>query len=164
MNLLILLMAVVILLLIVIISLLVTRWPGKQREEIERLGNGLRREMAEQRSESLQLMKSLRIVVEDAVKESVEKELASAPPRSRSRKGTRKKGQEVEPGSTQETTTAEDEADNGGYESPLQAMQIPLFSEKPVPAQPSAAPTTANNQSEAETIHMGFVDDIPEVE
>jgi FtsZ-interacting cell division protein ZipA len=161
------LLGVIVVLLLVIIAMLVTGWPGKQREEMERLGNSLRREMAEQRSDSLQLMKSLRIVVEDAVKESVEKEIAAAAPRGRSRKGSRTKAQADNPA---ETPSSEEETpDDRNNETPLQAMQIPLFSEKPVTTQPSAANAASsekanNTQPEPETIHMGYVDDIPDVE
>jgi FtsZ-interacting cell division protein ZipA len=161
------LLGVIVVLLLVIIAMLVTGWPGRQREEMERLANALRREMAEQRSDSLQLMKSLRIVVEDAVKESVEKELAAAAPRGRSRKGSRAKAQDA--GIIPEPVATEEEPDNGHNETPLQAMQIPLFPEKSVTTQSLAAneassENASSTQSEPDTIHMGFVDDIPDVE
>ena len=161
-------LAVIILLLGLIIFMMVTGWPGRQREEMERLGNGLRREMAEQRSDNLQLMKAIRIEIEDAVRESVEREMAAAVPRGRSRRGARKKTQEVDSCPVPDMGGAE-EADNGSYESPLQAMQISLFSEKPTVAQtPSTVQAEpekpADLQPEAETIHMGYIDDIPDVE
>lgn len=169
MNLLILLLALIILLLLVIIAMLATGWPGRQREEIGRLGNSLRREMAEQRSESLQLMKSLRIVVEDAVKESVEKELASSRPRSgRSRKSASSKAPDA--ATVQEAVVSEGEPDNGCQLSVLQAMQISLFPDQapiaPVvePNQPASAEPSVAKAPEPETIHMGFVDDIPDAE
>lgn len=169
MNLLILLLSLIILLLLVIIAMLASGWPGRQREEIERLGNGLRREMAEQRSESLQLMKSLRIVVEDAVKESVEKELASSRPRSgRSRKSASSKASDA--ATVQDAVAPEGEPDNGCQLSVLQAMQISLFPDQaptdPVvePKLPALAEPAAEKAPEPETIHMGFVDDIPDAE
>ena len=146
------LLCVIVFLLLVIIAMLATGWPGKEREEIEQLGNSLRRQMAEQRGDNLQLMKSIRIIVEDAVKESVEKEMAAAPPRGRSRKSARAKAQETE--TVQEPVVAEEEPDNGSQLTVLQAMQIPLFPEKTATDSPAPEP---------ETIHMGFVDDIPEV-
>jgi len=162
------LLAVIILLLGLIIFMMVTGWPGRQREELDRLGNGLRREMAEQRSDSLQLMKAIRIEIEDAVRESVEREMAAAAPRGRSRRGTRKKVQEVDSGAALDMGSAE-EADNGSYEPPLQAMQISLFSEKPVTAESSklladVPEKPVELKPEAETIHMGYIDDIPDVE
>jgi hypothetical protein len=146
------LLCVIVFLLLVIFVMLTTLWPRRLRDEMDRLGNGLRREIAEQRSDNLKIMKSLRIVVEDAVKESVEKELASAPPRSRSRKSARAKALEAE--TVPEAVAAEEAQDNGAQLTVLQAMQIPLFPEKSEAAQPAPEP---------ETIHMGFVDDIPEI-
>ncbi|HHE31234.1 MAG TPA: hypothetical protein ENL07_00990 [Chlorobaculum parvum] len=163
------LLVLIVLLLAVIIAMLATGWPGKQKEEMERLGNSLRREMAEQRSDSLQLMKAIRIEIEDAVRESVEREMAAAAaPRGRSRRGSRKKVQEVDSGAARDMGGAE-ETDNGSYESPLQAMQISLFSEKPVTAESSkpladVTEKPVDLKPEAETIHMGYIDDIPDVE
>lgn len=142
------------LLLLLIVVMLATGWPLKLRDEIERTGQSLRSEMAEQRSESLQLMKSLRIIVEDAVKESVEKEIAASRPRGgRPRKSASSKAQEA--AATQEAVAVEEEQENGRQRSQLQAIQIPLF--------PDKAPTTVS-EAPAETIHVGYVDDIPEVE
>ncbi len=168
MTLVIVLMIVIILLLGVIIAMLVTGWPGHQREEVEQIGNNLRREMSELRSDSLQLMKAIRIEIEDAVRESVEREMAAAAPRGRSRRTSRKKVQEVDSGSVPNSAAAE-EADNGSYESPLQTMQISLFSEKPTAAEPpktvAAVPEKpVAPQPKAETIYMGYIDDLPDVE
>jgi hypothetical protein len=160
------LLGVIVFLLLVIIVMLAILWPGKVRDEMEQLGNSLRREMAEQRSESLQLMKSLRIVVEDAVKESVEKELAAAAPRGRSRKAVRTKAHDA----AEIPAIAEDETlDDRNNETPLQAIQISLFSETPVTTKPPApiagsSEKAGESQPETETIHMGYVDDIPDVE
>ncbi|AAM72657.1 MAG TPA: hypothetical protein DEB17_01540 [Chlorobaculum sp.] len=169
MNLLILLLAVIILLLLVIITMLATGWPGKQREEVERLGNSLRREILEQRSGNLQLMKSLRIVIEDAVRESVEKEMMAVAPRGRSRRNSRKKIQEAVDLGSELFIAGDEDADNGSYESPLQAMQLSLFSEMTERVQAAAVPDaspdkTKEREPEGETIHMGYVDDIPDVE
>lgn len=170
MNLLILLLAVIILLLLVIVAMLATAWPGKQRDEIERLGNNLRREILEQRGDNLQLMKSIRIVIEDAVKESVEKEMAAAAPRSRSRKNARAKSSQTADPVVAPIIAEDEDADNGSQLSVLQAIQIPLFSGKadtstalPVNSPPSSE-ALAPKTPDPETIHMGYVDDIPDAE
>lgn len=156
-------------LLFLIVIMLATGWPLKLRDEIERTSQSLRREMAEQRSESLQFMKSLRIIVEDAVKESVEKEMASSRPRSgRPRKSASSKAQDA--AIVQEPVAVEEETDNSTQLSVLQAMQIPLFPDKTpieLPAEvrlPALAEALAETAQKPETIHMGYVDDIPEVE
>jgi FtsZ-interacting cell division protein ZipA len=165
------LLIVIVLLLAVIIVMLVTGWPGRQKEEIERLGNSLRREMAEQRSDNLQLMKAIRIVIEDAVRESVEREMAAAAPKGRTKRGRSKASQVTD--STVATEAAEEEvSDDSSNESPLQAIQISLFpannSTNPVVPVRKSPPVekAAEKQpdSEPETIHMGYVDDIPDVE
>ncbi|NTU53878.1 MAG: hypothetical protein HGA97_09330 [Chlorobiaceae bacterium] len=161
------LLAVNVVLLLLIIIMLATGWPLRLRDEIERTAQSLRRELAEQRSDSLQLMKSLRIVVEDAVKESVEKEMASRPRSGRPRKATSSKAQEA--GVAQENSV-EEESGSASQPTILQTLQIPLFPEKAatdtvavasrlVPAEPQT-----EKAPEAETIHMGYVDDIPDVE
>jgi len=165
------LLVVVILLLLAVIVMLLTGWPGKQKEEVERLGNSLRREMAEQRSDNLQLMKAIRIVIEDAVRESVEREMAAAAPRGRSKRGRSKASQAAD--SAVATSSAEDEvSDDSSNESPLQAIQISLFpanniTNPVVPVRqspPVEKPAEKQPESEPETIHMGYVDDIPDVE
>jgi FtsZ-interacting cell division protein ZipA len=164
------LLAVIVLLLVAIIAMLVTGWPGKQKEEMERLGNGLRREMAEQRSDSLQLMKVIRIEIEEAVRESVEREIAAVLSKGRSRKAARKRAQEADAGSALEAVAADEGAENSNYEKPLHAVQIPLFSEKhhPKATLPEPFPVSPDNagerEPEAETIDMGYIDDIPDVE
>ncbi|RXK81586.1 hypothetical protein EST62_11565 [Chlorobaculum sp. 24CR] len=170
MTLVIILLTLIVLLLATIIAMLVTGWPGKQKEEMERLGNGLRREMAEQRSDSLQLMKVIRIEIEEAVRESVEREIAAVLSKGRSRKAARKRAQEADAGSALEAVAADGGAENSNYEKPLHAVQIPLFTEKhhakaspPEPLQ--VAPDIAGeHEPEAETIDMGYIDDIPDVE
>jgi hypothetical protein len=63
---------------------------------------------------------------------------------------------------------AEEEPDNGTQLSVLQAMQISLFPDKTTtasvvePSQPAPAEPSAEKAPEPETIHMGFVDDIPD--
>jgi|GEM_PF-2417181 len=162
------LLVVIILLLLVVIVLLVTGWPGRQKAEMEQIGNSLRREMAEQRSDNLQLMKAVRIVIEDAVRESVEHEMAVIAPKGRSKRGRSKASQVAD---SAVAAAAEDEVfDNGANETPLQAMQIPLFPEKPQTdtavslKQSDYGETVAEKAPEPETIHMGYVDDIPDVE
>jgi len=160
---------IIILLLLLVIAMLATGWPGRQQVEMERIGNSLRREMAEQRSDNLQLMKAVRMVIEDAVRESVECEMAVLAPKGRSKRGRSKASQVAD--SAVATGAAEDEVpDESSSETPLQVIQIPLFPEKPqidtaVPLkQPATGETVAENAAESETIHMGFVDDIPDVE
>ncbi len=77
MTLVIVLLFVIVLLLAAIIAMMVTGWPGRHRSEIELLGADLRREIAESRGDSIRLLQSIRSEVEDAVEESLNREMAS---------------------------------------------------------------------------------------
>lgn len=77
MSLVTLLLLVILLLLAAIVFMLVTGWPGAHRRDIEKAASSLRREMAEHRSDSMRLMQVIRTEVEDAVQESLDRELAA---------------------------------------------------------------------------------------
>ncbi|RNA65044.1 hypothetical protein CR163_007275 [Prosthecochloris sp. ZM_2] len=65
------LLVIILLLLIAIIVMIVTGWPGRERAGIEQAVSELRREMAEYRGDSIRLMQAIRTEVEDAVEESL---------------------------------------------------------------------------------------------
>jgi hypothetical protein len=189
MTLTIVLLSVILLLLVVIVAMLVTGWPGRERAEIERAGNALRREMAEHRAESIQLLHAIRIEVEDSVKESIERELAghgsrggrsrasrvAAVPRASSKLRSPASPAVTGPESAP-AMTEEERADYGGPEMILEERQLPLFPESPEPAGVSAPVVVAAGQTppvphtpkdpepEPEMISMGYIDDIPDVE
>ena len=71
------LLVFVLLLLVAIVVMLVTGWPGRLRAELERTTSALRREMAEHRGDSMRLMQAIRAEVEDAVQETLDREMAS---------------------------------------------------------------------------------------
>jgi hypothetical protein len=167
------LLSIVILLLAAIIAMMVTGWPGREREELERTGNTLRREMAEHRSESIQLLHAIRIEVEDSVKESIEREMANFGSRGRSR-ASRGKKVPVDAAQPLAETESFEEASS---ESILADRQLPLFGNKPVASihdEPAAKPPVAapvppppkEDEIELipETIFVGYIDDIPDVE
>ena len=172
------LLCIVILLLAGIIAMMVTGWPGRERREIERAGNALRKEMAEHRSESIQLLHSIRIEVEDSVKEAIEREMANYGSRGRSRASKAKAAKEAKAAATAElTTTGTEEFDDPAPDSILAARQLPLFGVAPVPAisaEPAPKPSVAVSVPQAprhdeielvpETIFVGYIDDIPDVE
>ncbi len=173
------LLCIVILLLSAIIAMMVTGWPGRDRAGIDRATEALRREMAEHRSESIRLLHGIRIKVEDSVKESIEREMAnygSRGGRSRSRKAPRAVDEEVQSSPFVDAAAPDDPAP----ESILAARQISLFGgsdappsapalRKPAPApvRPSPpAPPAKEPEPELvrETIFVGYIDDIPDVD
>jgi FtsZ-interacting cell division protein ZipA len=182
------LLIIILLLLIAIVAMIVTGWPGRERAEIEKTGNALRREMAEHRAESIQLLHSIRIEVEDSVHDSIEREMASFATRSsRSRRNpgasravSKSRAQQV--GIVAESDdlpvmVEEDGLDYGMPESVLEARQLPLFPDKQEPVRavaPAVFAATApsvprveedNDVAPVEVIRIGYmIDDIPDVE
>lgn len=174
------LLSIIIVLLVAIIVMMVTGWPGRERAEIERIGNTIRREMAEHRADSIQLLHSIRIEVEDSVKESIEREMAgygSRGGRSRSSRGGASRPRSQSPAVVAESDSSpvmieEDTPEYRASQTDLEARQISLF-----PLGATAVTTIAPLVEavpeptveiapvpEPETISMGFIDDIPDVE
>ncbi len=180
MTLTIVLFGTILLLLAVIVAMMVTGWPGRELAEIEKAGDAMRREMAEHRADSIQLLHAIRIEVEDSVKESIEREMAgygSRGGRSRGPKKTPKalSGDDAMPAVVAAPQFADpDTFDDAPPESILAARQLPLFGENPVaathpdpaPNPPEAARPAPPEEPEPEphTIFVGYIDDIPDVE
>lgn len=172
------LLFIVILLLAAIIAMMATGWPGRDRAGLDGAAEAMRREMAEHRSESVRLLNSIRIKVEDSVKESIEREMANYGSRSRSRAPKGKAARDASaPGEAAQPPAEAEVLEAPAAESILAARQLPLFGEKPVapihdePAAtpPAAAPQPPTAKAEEielvpETIFVGYIDDIPDVE
>lgn len=175
MTVLLLLLSVIIVLLVVIVAMMVTGWPGRERAEIEKTGNALRREMAEHRADSIQLLHSIRIEVEDAVRESIEREMAAASPRSgRSRRRRPVQDAVTDAPGQQAMMPVEEESDDGVIDASVRQRQLPLFPDIPVVATPAAVlavePVRVEPEPEPEPVrvepvsHSFAFDDIPDVE
>ncbi|NTU92756.1 MAG: hypothetical protein HGB29_03565 [Chlorobiaceae bacterium] len=168
----ILLLIIMLLLLIAIVAIMVTGWPGREQAEIERIGNSLHREMAEHRTESIQLLHAIRIEIEDSVKESIEREMAAYGPRGRSRSSkTKKIGEPKEPDATIQDPVGTECVEELSVESVLAARQFLLFDDDPAttfPSSPQAAVASLDEQKEPDpgpqTIFVGYIDDIPDVD
>ncbi|TLU82880.1 MAG: hypothetical protein FDX30_07305 [Chlorobium sp.] len=71
------LLIVIILLLGGIIAMMVTGWPAEKKNEIDRTGQDIRRELAQQRADTVQLLHSMRIELEDSLREVIEQKFDS---------------------------------------------------------------------------------------
>jgi competence protein ComGC len=71
------LLIVIVVLLIGVLALMLTGWPGRERKEIEKTGRELRRELAQHRADSVQLLHAMRMELEESVRETLELEFAS---------------------------------------------------------------------------------------
>lgn len=116
--------AVIVSLGVIIMLLLVTGWPGRQKEELEQLASSPRREMAEYYDATICQLNSIRITIEDSVCESVEREMATTRPRSRSRKARAKSTEVVAPESAE---VVQESSVDETPQSVLDARQISLF-------------------------------------
>ena len=184
------LLIIILLLLIAVVAMVVTGWPGRERAEIEKTGNALRREMAEHRADSIQLLHAIRIEVEDSVRESIEREMAgygSKGGRSRGSRGAGAPRASAKPRPQQAghevvlnelTSMVYEESAEYAAEVPvIDTMQLPLFPEKAEPVQ-NVAPTVAVDPTPSvqhveedefipppEVIRIGYlIDDIPDVD
>ncbi|WP_287371824.1 hypothetical protein [Prosthecochloris sp.] len=70
------LLLIILMLLVFILAMMFTVLPRRQHAEIEKAVSALRREMAEYRGDSMRLMQAIRNEVEDAVQESLDREVA----------------------------------------------------------------------------------------
>ncbi|UZJ42395.1 hypothetical protein OO006_05405 [Prosthecochloris sp. SCSIO W1101] len=70
------LLLIILMLLVFILAMMFTVLPKRQHAEIEKAVSALRREMAEYRGDSMRLMQAIRNEVEEAVQESLDREVA----------------------------------------------------------------------------------------
>ncbi|NTW52314.1 MAG: hypothetical protein HGB22_06985 [Chlorobiaceae bacterium] len=183
------LLIIILLLLIALVAMVVTGWPGRERAEIEKTGNALRREMAEHRADSIQLLHAIRIEVEDSVRESIEREMAGYGSKGARGRGARSSGSSRATSKSRQQQAGvampdqlpamveEDGADYGADVAVIDTMQLALFPEKAEPVRkvtPPAPVTPAPSVSQVEedefipppeVIRIGYlIDDIPDVD
>ncbi|ABB24288.1 MAG: hypothetical protein A3K90_06935 [Pelodictyon luteolum] len=80
-------------LLLAIFVMLFTGWPGRERKAVEEIGRELRREMAQQRVDSMQLLHAMKIELEESLRESIEQEVSSLAAAGTKRRSQGRKGQ-----------------------------------------------------------------------
>ncbi|MEI8032929.1 MAG: hypothetical protein WCH05_06265 [Chlorobiaceae bacterium] len=71
------LLVIILLLLAAVVALLVTGWPGRELREIEATGRDLRRELAEHRTGTMQMLHAMRIELDESLREAVEQQFES---------------------------------------------------------------------------------------
>lgn len=171
------LLTIVILLLAAIIAMMVTGWPGRDRAVIESAAQSLRREMGEHRTESIRLLNDMRVKLEDSVKESIERELAGNGNKGRSRpsRGKAPRVPLIPQASAMQPVVEQEPDEEPTSESILASRQLPLFggvepsaapapAPAPVPAPRPVAAPEPDPEPQPETIFVGYIDDIPDVE
>lgn len=180
------LLLIILILLFAVLVLMFTVWPARQRAEIEKAVSGLRREMAEHQGNSVRLIQTIRNDVEDAVQESLEREMgdfmrsgAHAPaPLRRSVVTQSSAGQdEVSSGFSANASDTPLSGRAGvsreAVEVQRQSLQLSLFMPQPPLPASSASPhpvpevsvpvSVVTSAEEMEKVHAVLHDDIPDM-
>lgn len=71
------LLILIVVLLIGLVAMMLIGWPGREKKEIEKTGRELRRELAQHRADSIQLLHAMRIDLEESIRESLERQFES---------------------------------------------------------------------------------------
>lgn len=166
------LLLIILILLVVIVVLMFTVWPRRQRTGIEKAFSALRREMAEQRGDSIRLMQAIRNEVEDAVRETLDREMTTFVRSSGHPQTSLQRPDAGAPESSLESTMEGLGANIGDTGDAFSySEQLSLF-EQPKPVSPTSSVRDEEtgtepqepNTEEMEKIHIIIEDDIPDVD
>jgi FtsZ-interacting cell division protein ZipA len=167
------LLIAIVVLLLAILALLVTGWPGRERKEIEEIGRELRRELAQQRADSVQLLHAMRIELDESLRETLEQKLDSLATFGSRSPNRRKKQVSVQP---QNPLHAEEEVEDGyeedgqpsrrnGHVTKSAAVdrQLLLFAGVPEGQKSEQAAPLEIPPAKAATSFTCDIDDIPDI-
>jgi len=128
------LLIVIVVLLVGVLALLLTGWPGRERKEIEKTGQELRRELAQQRADSVQLLHAMRIELEESVRETLEQQFESFEMMQRRPSSRQKKSYSTQEGIASKLEAEGSQGGEKGYRLQLsdRDRQLPLFQEKKI--------------------------------
>lgn len=158
------LLIVIVVLLLVVLALLFTGWPGREQKEIEEIGRELRRELAQQRADSVQFFHAIRMELEESLRETVEEKLDSVVALCRRQNNRRKKPLEypLQP----DARGADNDEENGHFSlsnahearSAEDERQLGLFEGSHEPQKPKD-----NAPAESVVSFICAIDDIPDI-
>ncbi len=164
------LLIVVVILLIGVLALMLIGWPGRERKEMEKTGRELRRELAQHRADSIQLLHAMRMELEESVRETLEQEFASFEKMnqrasSRQKKSTatlqgkssKQEEEESESGESVDDITMKRNKGSRFHQSESE-RQFPLFEEKKEPEKMEL------DETEFVASQVFLDDDIPDIE
>ena len=136
------LLIVIVVLLIGVLALMLIGWPGRERKEIEKTGWELRRELAQHRADSIQLLHAMRMDLEESVRETFEQEFASFEKMSQRVPSRQKKTPAAQQGKSSKQEEEESESGEGvddlsmkrskgsRFHQSESERQFPLFQER----------------------------------
>ncbi len=180
------LLVITLLLLAAVIALIVTGWPGRELKEIEATGRDLRRELAEHRTVTMQMLHSMRIELDESLRETLEQQFESLAASTTHTTSRRRKSAPQKPVpqviAEEMAWYAEEDSDlpsgsNGreAFAAVSDDRQLGLFSAAPQEQEPRKEPEIKQEiriiepiSSEAptervESLSIGY-DDIPDIE
>ena len=164
------LLIVIVLLLISVLALMLTGWPGRERKEIEKTGRELRRELAQHRSDSIQLLHAMRMELEESVRETLEQEFASFEKMNQRVSSRQKKSAAAQQGKSSKQEEEESESGEGVDELSMKRLkgsrfhqseserQFPLFHER------KELEMKETEETEFVASQVFLDDDIPDIE
>ncbi|NTW69101.1 MAG: hypothetical protein HGB23_04555 [Chlorobiaceae bacterium] len=168
------LLAAIVLLLVAVVVLLLTGWPGREERAIEEIGREMRKELAQHRADSVQLLHAMRIDLDDSLRETMEAKLEALSTVNSRLFDSRKKltpAQQQQPWQNEEQLKTDDTENphssrrNGyGTRSAVDERQLMLFSGEPEEAKPDEAALLDTTSVKSAASFTCTIDDIPEIE
>jgi len=161
------LLIVIVVLLIGVLALMLTGWPGRERQEIEKTGRELRRELAQHRADSVQFLHAMRIELEESVRDTLEQEFASIEMTAQRAPSRQKKSSSAQRGmpSKLDEQGSDGEAVDGLSKKRSKNTRLQL---KEKEQQVLPLPLFQNKKQMEETEHVASAmfldDDIPDIE
>jgi HAMP domain-containing protein len=155
------LLIVIVILLLAVLALLLSGWPGRELKEIEEIGRELRRELAQQRADSVQLLHSMRIELDDSLRETLEQKLDSIASLN-SRQNNRRKKQLA--AQSQDPSQPEAQLEESDEKLSADDRQLGLFSGSTSRQMPAGAAPLVTAPVKTAATFTCAIDDIPDID
>ena len=155
------LLIVIVVLLLIVLALLFTGWPGREQKEIEEIGRELRRELAQQRADSVQFFHAMRMELDDSLRETLELKLDSIVALNGQSHNRRKKQVAAQ---SQDLSQTESQVEESDERTTVEERQLGLFSGAlPQQKQERIAPLDTVPVKAAANFTCA-IDDIPDID
>ena len=155
------LLIVIVVLLLIVLALLFTGWPGREQKEIEEIGRELRRELAQQRADSVQFFHAMRMELDDSLRETLELKLDANAALNCQSHNRRKKQVAAQ---SQDLSQTESQVVESDEKTAVEERQLGLFSGAlPQQKQETTAPLDAVPVKAAANFTCA-IDDIPDID
>ncbi|TCD48599.1 hypothetical protein [Chlorobium sp. N1] len=178
------LLILAVVLLSLILLMMLSGWPGRERRALDEMGRQIYRELAEHRSETVQLLHAMKIELEESLREAVEEEVGSFAPAGPKRVAALRRAPAprravklppqpaISSGNEGAGSPASVAEEAGPWPSSVeQSGQLQLFEEDRLPSaapspreSPTAPPEPPSLPPEEEMVRVYAADDLPDVD